>query len=76
MRERFDSVFRRNLVEMDAPTKAEKKRQIKRGFKFKARKGGNYGTLAEKLKKQNAKKKQANDEKESKEFLGNDMILI
>ena len=27
LRERFDSVFRRNLIELDAPTKAEKKRE-------------------------------------------------
>ena len=57
LRERFDSVFRRNLVELDAPTVAEKKRQIKRSYKFKDRKGGRYGTLAEKLKKKNEKKK-------------------
>ena len=34
LRDRFDSVFRRNLVELDAPTVAEKKRQLKRSYKF------------------------------------------
>ena len=50
LRDRFDSVFRRNLIEMDAPTEAEKKRQRKMKYKFKERQGAAFGgTLAQKL---------------------------
>ena len=76
LRDRFDSVFRRNLVELDAPTVAEKKRQLKRSFKFQARRSQAYGNMATKLAKKNAQKKRANDDKESHNFLKNDMILI
>lgn len=51
MRERFDDIFRRNMIEMDAPTQAEKKRQRKQEYKFINRSGGTYGTVAEKLNK-------------------------
>lgn len=37
LRDRFDSVFRRNFVEPDAPTQFEKKRQRKAHFKWKER---------------------------------------
>ena len=33
--DRFDSIFRRNLVEPDAPTNAEKRRQKKLKYKWK-----------------------------------------
>lgn len=59
LREQFDGVFRRNLVELDAPTKDEKKRYIKRAYKFKNRNQAAYGgTVADKLAKENAKTKQ------------------
>jgi hypothetical protein len=34
LNDRFDSIFRRNLVEPDAPTQNEKKRQRKQKFKY------------------------------------------
>lgn len=76
MRERFDDIFRRNLVEMDAPTVSEKKRQIKRAYKFRDRKGGLNKTVSEKMKKSNEIQKKKNDEKSSNKWLKNDMILI
>ena len=77
IREKFDDFFRRNLVEMDAPTEGEKKRQRKQRYKLKARRGGIYATEAQKLNKKNLKLKQANDEAENKQMmLQNDMIFI
>ena len=64
LRDRFDSVFRRNLVELDAPTTAEKKRQRKRAYKFKDRQGTAYGSLAEKLDKKNKKLKEGEGNEE------------
>lgn len=57
LRDRFDSVFRRNLVELDAPTVAEKKRQKKQIYKFTQRNSKAYGTQAERLDKKNKKAK-------------------
>jgi len=52
LRERFDSVFRRNMVELDAPTTFEKKRQKKAQFKWRKRQGEAMGgTVAKKLSK-------------------------
>ena len=77
LRDRFDSVFRRNLVEMDAPTNDEKKRQRKMKYKFKDRHGGVYGSLTAKLDKKNKKLKAKNDAREKKQgFLNDDLILI
>ena len=77
LRDRFDSVFRRNMVEMDAPTVAEKKRQRKMKYKFKDRHGGVYGSLTAKLDKKNKKLKANLDEREGKAgVLSNDLILI
>lgn len=54
LRERFDSVFRRNLIELDAPSKALKKRDQKRMIKFKNRQGAAYGgTAGKKLMDEN-----------------------
>jgi len=55
LREQFDDRFRRNQVEMDAPREGEKKRQRKQKYKFKARHGGVWGTVAEKIGKKNKK---------------------
>jgi hypothetical protein len=41
------------MVELDAPTNADKKRYRKTAYKFKNRRGGAYGTLAEKIMKKN-----------------------
>jgi hypothetical protein len=77
MRERFDSVFRRNLIELDAPTNAEKKTSRKREFKWRQRNTKAMGgTLAEKISKKNTKLKRKNDDRESNAFLKNDLILI
>jgi len=77
MRERFDSVFRRNLVELDAPTNDEKKRSQKRMYKWRSRNTKAMGgTLAEKIKKKNDKLKRKNDEKSSNSFLKDDLIMI
>jgi len=75
LRDRFDSVFRRNLIEMDAPTEAEKKRQRKLKYKYRERQGAAYGgTLAEKLSRKNEKQKRRINE--SKSFLKDDLIMI
>ena len=64
MRERFDSVFRRNLVELDAPTEADKKRTRKAVFKWRNRWGAGHGpSVAEKLKKKNDRLKSKNNDK-------------
>ena len=77
MRERFDSVFRRNLLDLvDEEHEQRKKRDKKQRFKIKKRMGGVYGTLAQKMDKKN-KKKQAEIEAQSKKgFLHEDMILL
>jgi len=55
LREKQDDAFRRNLIEMDAPTEGEKKRQRKAKYKIKARATGQaYKTLSQKLTKKNA----------------------
>ena len=75
LRDRFDSVFRRNLIEMDAPTEAEKKRQRKLKYKYRERQGAAYGgTLASKLARKNEKQKRRINE--SKSFLKDDLIMI
>lgn len=77
LRERFDGVFRRNLIELDAPTKDEKKRYKKTEFKFKQRQGAAFGgTVAAKLQKKNEKTRLRNNDRESNAFLKNDLIMI
>lgn len=77
LRDRFDSVFRRNLIELDAPTQADKKRQRKLKFKYRERQGAAYGgTLAEKLARKNDKVKRKIKDKESQSFLKDDLIMI
>ena len=77
LREHFDTRFRLGQVELDAPTKSEKKRSVKAQFKFKERRGGVYGTLAEKLQKKNEKARKDYEEKKNKSgFLNQDLILI
>jgi nucleolar protein 53 len=46
LQDRFDSIFRRNLVEPDAPTQGQKKRQRKAAFKMHNR----LGTKAEEIR--------------------------
>ena len=73
--DRFDSIFRRNLVEPDAPTPGEKKRQRKQKYKMVNR----LGTKAEQLYKETMALKAKNDEIErgAKQFKDNsDVIMI
>ena len=78
LRERFDSVFRRNLVEPDAPWEFDKKRQKKQKYKFKARQGAAFGgTVSERLMKKTRKGRQQLDDLQGKQdFLRDDLILI
>ena len=63
---------------MDAPTEGEKKRQIKRKYKIKARAtGAAYKTLSQKLTKKTAAQKKHNDDMENRQMMmNNDMIFI
>jgi hypothetical protein len=75
LKDRFDSVFRRNLIEMNAPNEAEKKRQRKLKYQYRERQGAAYGgTLASKLARKNDKQKRRINE--SKSFLKDDLIMI
>ena len=57
LRERFDSIFRRNLMEMPTPLE-DKKRNKKRIVKFKNRRGAAFGgTLSSQLAEENAQLK-------------------
>jgi len=57
LRDRFDSVFRTNKMDViDKVHEGEKKRRVKAGFKFKNRSGTAYGTVAEKLDRKNKEK--------------------
>ena len=73
--ERYDSVFRRNLIEPEMPLGGDKKRNRKAKYKWHNSKGG---TGAEKLDKQNQKKKQELEQKANigPSMLKNDIILI
>ena len=76
-RERFDSVYRRNLLDVvDTVHEQEKKRKIKAAYKFKQRQGAAYGTLAEKLDKKNKKKAAEIDARSKRGFLQDDLILL
>jgi len=65
LREKQDDIFRTNKLESDAEYLGDRKRHRKLKFKMKARQGGAYGTLSEKLQKKNIKLKQANDDREN-----------
>jgi len=74
LEDRFDSIFRRNLVEPDAPTQQEKRRQRKLKYKM----VNKLGSVAEELHKETAIKKARNDQKErgQKEFVNQDVIML
>ena len=78
LRDRFDSVYRRNLLDIvDTVHEAEQKRKKKADFKFKQRSGVAYGSVAAKLDKKNKKLKAKLDEKERKSgFLQDDLIML
>lgn len=73
--ERYDSVFRRNLLEPEVPLGGDRKRQRKAKFKWHNSRGG---TGAEKLDKKNKKTKAQIDQKltTGPSMLKNDLILI
>ena len=67
LRERFDSVYRRNLLDVvDTEHEAEKKRRNKISYKIKARSGVAYGSVVDSLDKKNKKMKAKNDARERK----------
>ena len=72
--DRFDSIFRRNLIEPDAPTQNEKKRQRKLRYKM----HNAIGTTVADLHEKNQELKRKNDEKEKglKHLLNSDVIQI
>lgn len=72
--DRFDSIFRRNLVEPDAPANNEKKRQRKLKYKMVTA----LGTKAAEMHKETAEMKRKNDEraKGDKDFKNNSDIII
>jgi len=77
LREKQDDFFRCNKIETDAEFLGDRKRHRKLKFKMKARQGGVYGTLSEKLQRKN--KKMAEEQKERDNhamMLQNDMIFI
>lgn len=77
LRDRFDSVYRRNLLDtVDHVDQAEKKRKLKNAYKFKLRSGTAYEGLTEKLDKKNKRKKKELDAKSKTGFLKDDLILL
>jgi nucleolar protein 53 len=74
IQDRFDSIFRRNLVEPDAPSNAEKFRQKKAKFKF----HGKVGEVTRELDVKNKALKLRNDRnaKGIKEFINSDIITL
>ena len=78
LRDRYDSVFRRNMIEVEDEALAKKRRRdYKKIYKFKQRSGGVYGSMAEKLHKKNLKKdKELKEQKKKEGILQDDMIFI
>ena len=74
LQDRFDSIFRRNLVEPDAPTNAEKRRQKKQKWKMVSK----LGPKAAELHKENQAAKKRNDAKQKgfKQIANDDLIMI
>ena len=59
LQDRFDSIFRRNLVEPDAPTQNEKRRQKKQKYKMISK----LGSKAADIHRETAALRRANDAK-------------
>jgi hypothetical protein len=72
--DRFDSVFRRNLVEPDAPTNQDKRRQRKLKFKMHQK----MGTKSKEIHADTAALKRKNDDREKglKNVVNSDVIMI
>lgn len=58
--DRYDSIYRRNFVELDAPTKADKLRQRKQKYKWRV----SQGSKTQELHQQNKALKEKNDRRE------------
>ena len=73
--DRYDSVFRRNLVEPEAPIGGDRKRNRKAKYKWHNSKGG---SMAEKLDQQNKKHKEEMEARHNvgPSMLKNDIILL
>lgn len=74
LEDRFDSIYRRNLIEPDAPTLGERKRQRKLKYKMANR----LMTKAEEMHIETAALKKRNDEamKGIKQLVKQDVIVI
>ena len=74
LQDRFDSVFRRNLVEPDAPTQNEKRRQRKQRYKTTQQ----VGSVTRELHNETQELKKRNDQREKgkKDFVNDDVIMI
>uniref|UniRef100_A0A7S3FY67 Ribosome biogenesis protein NOP53 n=1 Tax=Strombidium rassoulzadegani TaxID=1082188 RepID=A0A7S3FY67_9SPIT len=79
LQDRFDSIFRRNLIEPDAPTQNEKKRVRKLQFKMVNKLGSKEEELYEKnlaLKKKNDEKERMMKKKNQNKLAHQDIIVI
>lgn len=77
LRDRFDSVYRRNILDViDTVHEGEKKRKLKTAYKFKQRSGAAFGSVAEKLKRKNDKKQAELDARSKQGFLQDDLIML
>ena len=74
LQDRFDSIFRRNLVEPDAPTQQEKRRQKKQKYKMVSR----VGTKVADLQRETQELRKRNDAKQKgfKQIANDDLIMI
>ena len=77
LRDRFDSVYRRNMLDVvDTVHEGEKKRKLKTAYKFKQRSGVAYGDVTAKLKRKNDKKQAELDARSKQGFLQDDLIML
>ena len=74
LHDRHDSIYRTNKVELDAPTKADKRRQKKLKSKWKSR----IGNATAELHDKNQALKAKNDQKSrgTKDLVKDDVIII
>lgn len=72
--DRFDSIYRRNLVEPDAPTQGEKRRQRKQKYKMISK----LGPKAVEMKHETDELRKRNDAKAKgfKKIANDDVIMI
>ena len=76
LRDRFDSVYRTNKLDVkDTVWEAEMKRKDRSRFRIRNR-SNLYGTVAEKLDKKNKKRKAEYQNENKKGFLMDDLIML